>query len=222
MSVADTHAITCPKCRKTQEQEIWQSINVSIDGGMKERVRTGDLNMFVCSNCGAARQIECPVLYHDMYGKLMIWSLPDDQSFKQLSAEDEQLQQVFGLAKSDYRKRVVRSIAQLAETVRIFDDGLDDRAIALIKAGHRRRRGLRIDEVIYSGIFEKRGEGKVLVFADCSKKLYGTPLESYPHVEALVSKYAPPDNGSWIMVDRQYANKILAAQRKDSGWRMQL
>ncbi|OPZ48109.1 MAG: hypothetical protein BWY92_01634 [Firmicutes bacterium ADurb.BinA052] len=219
MSIAETHAITCPKCRKTQEQEIWQSINVSIDGEMKERVRTGDINVFVCSNCGAERRIECPVLYHDMHGKLMIWSLPGAQSFEQLSAEDEQLRQVLGLGQSEYRKRVVRSMAQLAETVRIFDDGLDDRAIALIKAGHRRRRGLRINETVYFGIHEKRGEGKVLVFVDRSQKLYGSPLASYPRVQALVDKYAPPDNGSWIMVDREYARKILAAHRKDSGWR---
>jgi len=34
-----------------------------------------------------------------------------------------------------------------------------------------------------------------------------------------VGKYAPPDNGSWIMVDREYAGKILVAHRQDSGWR---
>jgi hypothetical protein len=219
MSIAETHAITCPKCHKTQEQEIWQSVNVGIDNGMKERVRTGDLNVFVCSNCGFSRQIQCPVLYHDMYGKLMIWSLPGARSSDQLNAEDGQVQQVFGVAKSDYRKRVVRSVAQLAETVRIFDDGLDDRALAIIKAGHRRRRGFRIDEVIYSGIFEKRDEGRVLVFVDRSNRLCGTPLASYPRVAELVGKYASPDNGSWIMVDRQYANKILAAHHRDSGRR---
>lgn len=219
MSIAETHAITCPKCRKTQEQEIWQSINVSIDGEMKERVRTGDINVFVCSNCGAERRIECPVLYHDMHGKLMIWSLPGAQSFEQLSAEDEQLRQVLGLGQSEYRKRVVRSMAQLAETVRIFDDGLDNRAIAVIKAGHRRRRGFRIGEVIYLGILEERDEGKMLVFVDRSKRQYGTPLASYPLAEELVGKYAPPDNGSWIMVDREYAGKILVAHRQDSGWR---
>jgi len=100
MSIAEKHTVICPKCSKTQEQEKWQSINVSMDGEMKERIRRGDLNVFVCSNCGAKRRIECPVLYHHMHGNVMIWSLPGAQPVGQLNAEDEQLQQVFGLGQS--------------------------------------------------------------------------------------------------------------------------
>jgi len=76
MSVVEEHVLTCPKCGESQNQEIWHSVNVSLDSDMKEKVLNSEFNVFVCGHCGVVLQIEWPMLYHDMSGKLMIRLLP--------------------------------------------------------------------------------------------------------------------------------------------------
>lgn len=41
-------------------------------------------------------------------------------------------------------------------------------------------------------------------------------MEYYRRAQTLVSQYAPPDRGSWITVDHEYARKILSACADDS------
>jgi hypothetical protein len=211
MSVVEEHVLTCPKCGGSQNQEIWHSVNVSLDSDMKEKVLNGEFNVFVCRHCGVVLQIEWPMLYHDMSGKLMIWLLPSGQSLERITSQEDEALRALGISQGGYRKRFVHSRLWLAETIRVFDDGLDDRVVALIKAVYAVHDGIPADGILYCEMQDHPVQGRVLAFSSRDSQPFGYPIEYYRRAQALVSQFAPPDRGSWIAVDHEYARKILSA-----------
>lgn len=79
MSKRKSVKITCPKCKKESDYQIWESINVQIDPDMKEKVLNGEAFLFKCPDCGEEVYVFYSVLYHDMQKKMMIYLLPDDE-----------------------------------------------------------------------------------------------------------------------------------------------
>jgi len=216
MSVVEEHVLTCPKCGKSQNQEIWNSVNVDLDSDMKEKVLNSEFNVFVCRHCGVVLQIEWPMLYHDMSGKLMIWLLPSGQSLEHVTTNEDEALRLLGINQDGYRKRFVYSRLWLAETIRVFDDGLDDRVVALIKAAYAVRKRMPANDILYCEMQNHPVQGKVLVFSSRDSQAFGYPMEYYRCAQTLVSQYAPADRGSWITVDHEYARKILSACADDS------
>lgn len=94
---------------------------------------------------GVVLQIEWPMLYHDMSGKLMIRLLPSGQSLEHVTANEDDALRLLGMNQDGYRKRFVYSRLWPAEAIRVFDDGLDDRVVALIKAAYAVRKRIPSD-----------------------------------------------------------------------------
>ena len=127
--------VTCSKCQKESDFQIWQSINVQLDPEMKVKVLNGEAFLFKCPECGAITQINYMTLYHDMEKQLMIYLVPDDEeTIKETAAT---LSGTRGLSagfhlEDDYAKyklRIVTSLVELQEKIYIFEAGLDDRVI---------------------------------------------------------------------------------------------
>lgn len=66
MSKVRTEIVSCPNCSNRQEIEVWESINVTLDPALKERLFNGTINSFKCSICTYETEIETSLLYHDM------------------------------------------------------------------------------------------------------------------------------------------------------------
>lgn len=86
MSHINTHTLTCPHCGKSAAQTVWDSVNVTLEPDVKERILAGHFFEFFCLDCGYHAPLLHPCLYHDMEQKLLIWYLPD-------GLEPEQAQQ---------------------------------------------------------------------------------------------------------------------------------
>ena len=73
MSKNHTETIKCPSCRKKQTFTIWDSVNVSIDPQLKQKLLNRELTTFICKHCGVDANIESNCLYHDMEKGILVW-----------------------------------------------------------------------------------------------------------------------------------------------------
>ncbi len=129
MSRPQTIPVTCPKCQRDFQLKKWDSINVSINPEIKERILKHDFFHEACAHCGHSFQIIYPCLYHDTQQKLLIYLLPNEASAEKLA----ELNDIASSFDADYQIRIVKSEKQLVEKIQINDIELDDRAIELCK-----------------------------------------------------------------------------------------
>lgn len=76
MSSKEKKQITCPKCSKEQTVIFWKSVNVQLSPEAKEKVLSGELNMFQCEACSHKTRIETSFLYHDMEKEFLAMYYP--------------------------------------------------------------------------------------------------------------------------------------------------
>lgn len=125
MSMPRTEKAVCPKCGREFEYTMWQSINTQMRFAIPDII-SGKLFEAVCPGCGETYTMDYPILFNDMLHKVMIHYVAEDDV-------DEAIKAV-GLSKAlGYRIRVVTSQYDLREKTAIFNAGLDDRVVELMK-----------------------------------------------------------------------------------------
>ncbi|MGO9113929.1 MAG: CpXC domain-containing protein, partial [Thermoguttaceae bacterium] len=127
MSLSSVITISCPACQHQQAFTAWQSINVTLDPALKEKLLDRSLVTFHCKQCGHTAGVNQGLLYHDMERRVMIMlgcQAPDDLELPERFAQEFQ---------AEYSLRLVSSMTKLIEKVLLVDAGLDDRAIEIFK-----------------------------------------------------------------------------------------
>lgn len=111
------------------------SVNVTLDPEYREKILDQSLFLYHCPHCGNQVHVEYGVLYHDMEQKIMIQVCSDAGSALDMPPLNESLkgtkQETFA---ENYRLRCVAGILRLIEKIRIFEAGLDDYAVEILKA----------------------------------------------------------------------------------------
>ena len=132
MSMVYSETIKCPKCGHEKQVSVWRSLNGDIDPQAKQQLMDGSLFWHKCDGCGWQMDLFYPVLYHDMQNNAMVYCVAeqDIEEAKKVfaSAEDMVEDKIPG-----YRNRVVSDHNALREKAIIFDAGMDDRVIELVK-----------------------------------------------------------------------------------------
>ena len=87
-----THELTCPQCGNMQEVEIWDSLNVTSDPELRNRLFNADINIFKCESCNHKAIISVPLLYLDMGKRYCVQYYPpeaieDDNFLAQFTTE---------------------------------------------------------------------------------------------------------------------------------------
>lgn len=126
-----TISITCSRCGKASDAEIYTSINVADNPELKARVLDGSLFVHECPFCGTANLVKGDLLYHDPEARLLICL-----SSRTIAAVD-------GL--EGYICRQVSDVGSLIEKVKIFDAGLDDMVLELCKFVTLQELGKKVD-----------------------------------------------------------------------------
>src|SRR5208282_4358612 len=127
MSISSLITITCPRCQHQQAFTAWQSINVTLDPTLKEKLIDRSLVTFQCKQCGHTTGINPKLLCHDMDRRVMImlgYQSPDALE------SPEPLVPTF---QADYSLRLVSSMNELIEKILLLDADLDDRAVETFK-----------------------------------------------------------------------------------------
>lgn len=110
----------CRNCGEARNVAFEGIINVASRPELKEKVAGGDYFTWECPHCGARNLItSVPCLYHDAGERLMLV----------LSAQGLRLEDI----PEGYTCRLVDSVGQLIEKVRIAGAGLDDVVMELCK-----------------------------------------------------------------------------------------
>lgn len=130
--------IVCPKCQHESQFESWQCINATEENGLIEKVRDGSMFMHVCPECQQKINVEYSFLYHQVDDALMIHYCIKDEDVKAViealtHPNEEQQPFIRKMLENNTIVRVVRTKAQLLEKMCMYEAGMDDRVIEIMK-----------------------------------------------------------------------------------------
>lgn len=109
----------CAGCGECCELEVPQSIDAQQSPELKSKILDGSLFTWQCPECGKVNLLQYPLLYHDPSEHLIVIL-----SQQPLSAE--------GLAEG-YTGRITSTPGEFIEKIKIFDAGLDDVVVEMVK-----------------------------------------------------------------------------------------
>ncbi|WP_411675759.1 CpXC domain-containing protein [Caproicibacter sp.] len=127
MSTQITEEISCPRCGAAVKTELWPGADAARNPELKARVLDESMFDWKCPECGYAARFLYPFLYHDPERKFMVYLSPTGDGCEAVSMESE-FPQLTGVV-----KRLVTTPESLKEKILIFEAGLDDRAVELVK-----------------------------------------------------------------------------------------
>lgn len=217
MSLNTQEKVRCPKCGELNDITLWQSVTVSDSGDLKQELLRGGLNVLVCTGCGAKALVPTPLLYHDEEKKLMFSFCPsNDESaaaaqFEQIKASSRESGELENL--SGYNLRFISSYNALLEKILIFDSGLHDKTVEILKLMALMQEPDKIEE--RSALFGKKhsdGSIEILVTNKSDGQLFtsAVPSDTYEIIHRQLGlsgvKFTSYD---WEIVDRNYAMRLL-------------
>ena len=118
MATTSLHSFRCPTCGTAFDVQRHDLVNVKENPELKASVLNGDVFLQECPRCGRRHLVGGPLVYLD----------PDEGVLVMLSDKPLTLADTGG-----YTARLVSRAGDLVEKVKIFDAGLDDRAIEMCK-----------------------------------------------------------------------------------------
>lgn len=216
MSINVKQQIRCPRCANLSEMTVWQSITVSDSPDLKEDLLRGNVNIFRCPSCGQTALVPNPVLYNDSDKKLMISFSPceDEVTKAQLFANIKRSSHDSGELENleDYDLRFVSGYNDFLEKILIFDNGLHDKVIEVIKLLVLMQDSDKMDQRICMFGKAENGEIEFMVQDKKEESLYisRVPMQTYDVVkEQLRQSGVKYKSFDWEIVDAEYAAKLL-------------
>ena len=64
--------VNCPECDYQNNVDVYESVKVTIDPDLKEKILDDSFRKFVCENCKFESILEYGFMYHDMDKKILI------------------------------------------------------------------------------------------------------------------------------------------------------
>jgi hypothetical protein len=219
MTMRSTTPVSCPGCGQEQEFAVCQTLNATLDPELREQLLSGRLTGFTCRSCGRQADVIYPMLYHDMTRRFMAWLVPGDQQPEPLDAA------TFGETGDEigrsYTYRLVRTHNQLVEKIKVFEDGLDDRLLEMLKTFLRhgpetitRETGA---QMFYDGYTEDTAGARQLrlvLLGGAEASAVNLKPGVYDEFMANFAAALPgpaSEPGQWLVVNESYAVNLLEA-----------
>ncbi|MBR1926675.1 MAG: CpXC domain-containing protein [Bacteroidales bacterium] len=124
---------TCSSCGQTSETTLYSGINTSSEPELKSKVKDGSLFLWECPHCGKTNLAASQLVYHDPEERLMIWLLPEGSLPENSVRTIERNLESAAESLDGYTFRRVDDAGSLIEKVNIFDSGLEDTVIEMVK-----------------------------------------------------------------------------------------
>ncbi len=208
--------VSCPHCGAVVKTRMSPEISAGENPDLRQRVLDETLFDWKCPECGYEAQLVYPCLYHDKENHFMVYVVPNSGCCP-LEPVDvgEAFPQFNGLA-----KRVVSSLAGLKEKVLIFESGLNDFAVELVKLALTDVAGKKHHKTATAGYFcfadEKENRIGFSFFLQGEEKpvQQGTRMDVYrKSLEIVESVGTVLQDDQFIAVDSAAAEDILRVYR---------
>ncbi|MEG1426958.1 MAG: CpXC domain-containing protein [Oscillospiraceae bacterium] len=124
MSTQIKKDIICPKCGQSDKLAMLTGVNNAQNPEFKGKILSETLFDWRCPKCGYCCQMVYPLVFHDPKKAYMIALTPSAGKAKTIEPTPEI---------ANIIKRRVKSLAEMKEKIMIFDSGLDDVAVELVK-----------------------------------------------------------------------------------------
>ena len=152
MSNHRVYPIACPRCKASQEVELYESINVKEEPELKQKLMANQLNAVTCPGCQFQFRVDKNLLYSDPDRRLLIYWIPaTEQQYEQGEEQfSELVQNMTALLPSDVRAPDVHLVfnrTELVERIFLIEAGLDVRTIEYIKYSIYTRNTGKLDPV---------------------------------------------------------------------------
>lgn len=219
MSKPYVETLRCPECGRSAEFTCYSSVNATHDPALKGALLRGDLTTFTCQACGHPTNVSFDLLYHDMRRKRFIWLKYPDEGVP--PAVDPRTEPMFELAEG-YTFRLVTSLNELLEKIRLFDDGYDDVAMEVLKLLASVSDQIDLAHPLLYDHTERSLFGKrslVLVeLIEEGPRTHSYPVKpNYANAEQLADRPRPRIEHStdrWLQLSRSH----LLEHMQDTGW----
>ena len=203
MSMPIKQTVSCPKCGKSIEFTMWQSINNEMSFAMPDII-SGKLFEVECKHCGLKTHVDYPILVNDMAHNVMIYYTHPDRV--------EETEKALVIMNKLYkgRTRIVTDQATLREKVAIFSANLDDRVIELLKAIVMAQIGEQLASEEIHGVFFVFDDNPrfEIVFDDGSGHV-PVNMEFYRKVEEEFRGKKALATDDVVLVDREWAYSLI-------------
>ena len=131
MSMPLKQTVSCPKCGAKITFTLWRTINTDVPNAIPDII-SGKLFEAVCGKCGYKSLVEYPILFNDMIHDVMIFYTRQDKVKEAEKAAEAQMA-LFPADVRPARVRIVTDQGALREKTSIFNAGLDDRVVEILK-----------------------------------------------------------------------------------------
>ena len=217
MSLNTQEKIRCPKCGAMNDMTAWQSVTVSDSEDLKQELLAGRLNILTCCECSARALLPMPLLYHDEAKKLMFSFYPAENEdaaaaqFTSIRESSKSSGELEGF--EDYNLRFISSYNALLEKILIFDAGLNDKTVEVIKLMVLMQEPDKMDD--RTALFGKRcedGSIEIMVQNNSDGAVFTSraPEMTYTAIHAELLRSGVKDiSYDWEVVDRAYATRLL-------------
>ncbi len=128
MSIINRNQYDCPNCSNQLTITVYDSINVDENPELKDAVLSGTINSTVCGECGKTIVINQSFMYHDMKKQFIINYVTEHADLEEVQ-ESSRLFSHLG----EYTLRYTNRLPDLVEKIKLFDSGLNDIAVQLLK-----------------------------------------------------------------------------------------
>ena len=135
MAKETTIKITCSECGHENEVTISTGITAQVDTDLYVGLINGTMFNFDCAGCGKKGHINYDMIYHDIVHRAVIHYVTNAASFDKAKESIEAMKALEGekAMPKDYTYRIVKSQNALREKALLFNYGLDDRVMEILK-----------------------------------------------------------------------------------------
>ena len=175
MSKISKVKFNCPECGKEVEFDYYESINVTLNPELKEKVINGLIYSVECPSCGHREAFPHPFLYHDMEKKFMIQmgSYGELLDFKE-DLQNNPINKDFPGLMEDTNVLGVTSMFDMITAIISFENNLDWRVVqmALLFSEYNFQKYCtdnkkKIKEIVYSRLTNEKNENGDLMIKIC-------------------------------------------------------
>ena len=199
----------CPNCNTAGTSELASTVSVSKDPAIKERILSGEYFVWECPSCQHQFLIDDVFLYNDDINGLMVYYVPGFK--KPTLGIPTLLKTKDGFDTENSVLRVTAHFLDLAEKIRIFDAGLDDQAVEMVKfylAVYFKEQEKDIENILFEAADEENLH--FTVFQKDGRFHIEIPLDGYKRAKDDIARLAgEAEEKAFLMIDQDWIARIF-------------